>query len=219
MKVKGYLVTTDIEKAFDSLDHTFLISALEKRGFGKTFIDWIKIFLNEQESSVIKGGITTKYFKLEKGARQGDPVSEYLFMLCLEILFLLIKNNKNIKVIKMFENTFLYTAYEDDSACFLKDKNSIKELLNTISYFSSFTGLKTNLSKCKVAGISALKGVKVAVCGIKCICLTKEAIKILGVFFSYDNNLQLENNFRKTILNIKRILNMWRQRNLHKRAK
>ena len=41
MKVKGYLVTTDIEKAFDSLDHTFLISALEKLGFGKTFIDWI----------------------------------------------------------------------------------------------------------------------------------------------------------------------------------
>ena len=116
MKVKGYLVTTDIEKAFDSLDHTFLISALEKRGFGKTFIDWIKIFLNDQEACVIKGGITTKYFKLEKGARQGDLVSEYHFMLCLEILFLLIKNNKNIKGIKMFDNTFLCTAYADDSA-------------------------------------------------------------------------------------------------------
>ena len=50
MKLKGYLVTTDIEKAFDSLDHTFLINALEKSGFGKTFINWIKIFLNEQES-------------------------------------------------------------------------------------------------------------------------------------------------------------------------
>ena len=55
MKVKGYLVTIDIEKAFDSLDHTFLISALEKFGFGKAFIDWIKIFLNEQESCVING--------------------------------------------------------------------------------------------------------------------------------------------------------------------
>ena len=42
MKVKGYLVTTDIEKAFDSLHHTFLIKALEK--FGKPFIDWIKYF-------------------------------------------------------------------------------------------------------------------------------------------------------------------------------
>ena len=87
---------------------------------------------------------------------------------------------------------------------FLKDKNSIKELLNTINYFSSFMGLKPNLSKCEVARIGALKGVKVAICGIKCIDLTKEAIK----------NLQLENNFRKTILNIERILKMSRQRNL-----
>ena len=62
-------MTIDIEKYFDSLDHTFLISALEKFGFGKTFIDWIKIFLNEQESYVINGGTTAKYFKLEKGAR------------------------------------------------------------------------------------------------------------------------------------------------------
>ena len=68
MKVNGYLVTTDIEKSFDSLDHTFLISVLEKFGFGKTFIDWIEIFLNEQESCVLNGGITKKYFKLEKSA-------------------------------------------------------------------------------------------------------------------------------------------------------
>ena len=55
MKVKGYLVTIDIEKAFDSLDHTFLIIVLEKSGFGKTLINWIKIFLNDQELCVING--------------------------------------------------------------------------------------------------------------------------------------------------------------------
>ena len=48
-----------------------------------------------------------------------------------------------------------------------------------------------------MAGIGALKGIKVAVCVIKCIDLTKEAIKILGVFFSDDKNLPLENNFKK----------------------
>ena len=89
-------MTVDIGKTFDSLNHTFLISAKEKLGFGKTFIDWIKIFLNELESCVINGGITTQYFKLEKGAQQGDPVSAYLFILCLETLFTLIKNKKNI---------------------------------------------------------------------------------------------------------------------------
>ena len=49
----------------------------------------------------------------------------------------------------MFDNTFLCTAYGNNSAFFLKDKNSIKELLNTTNYFSSFAGLKPNLSKCE----------------------------------------------------------------------
>ena len=70
-----------------------------------------------------------------------------------------------------------------------------------------------------MAGIGALKWVKVAICGIKGNDLTKEAIKILGVFFPYDKNLQLENNFRKIILNIERILEMWRRRNLTQEGK
>ena len=120
---------------------------------------------------------------------------------------MLIKHNKNIKGIKAFENTFV-SAYEHDSAFFLRDKISINELMNTINYFSSFTGLKPSLSKCEVAGIDALKGAKMPICGIKCINLTKEAIKISRVFFSYDKNVQLENNFRKTTINIERILKM-----------
>ena len=78
-KTKGYLVTIDIEKAFDSLDHSFLLTTLKKFGFGTNFIDWIKIFLNEQESCVINGGVTTQYFKLEEGAQQ---VTQYQ-LLCL----------------------------------------------------------------------------------------------------------------------------------------
>ena len=59
-------------------------------------------------------------------------------------------------------NTFLYKAYADDTTLFFKKWSSIKELLNTISLFLSFSGLKPNLSKCKVAGIGLLKGVKMA---------------------------------------------------------
>ena len=69
-----------------------------------------------------------------------------------------------------------------------------------------------------MAKIGPQKQVKVAICGIKCIDLTKEALKILGVFFSYEKNLQLENNFRKTILNIERIVKLWRGMNRHLRA-
>ena len=55
-----------------------------------------KTILNNQESCIINGGITTKYFKLDTGTRQGDPISAYLFVLVLEIVFNLIKQDKNI---------------------------------------------------------------------------------------------------------------------------
>ena len=47
---KGFFVTADIEKAFDSVSHHFLIAILEKIGFGTEFIEWIKVLLNNQES-------------------------------------------------------------------------------------------------------------------------------------------------------------------------
>ena len=83
---------------------------------------------------------------------------------------------------------------------------SIKQLLNTISLFSLFSGLKPNLSKCEAAGIGLLKGVKVAVCRIKCIDLIQDAIKILGIFFSYNKDIKLQQNLKKAIISIE---NFW----------
>ena len=92
----------DIEKAFDSLDHDFLISTLEKYCFGKNFILWVKILLRDHESCVINGGTTTKYFQLERGARQGDPISAFLFGLALEVLFILIKSKPETEGMTIF---------------------------------------------------------------------------------------------------------------------
>ena len=183
LKIKGYLVTMDIEKAFESLDHSFLISAFKKFGFGENFIDWIKILLYKKESCVLNGGFTTKYFNLEKGARQGDPISAYLFILASEILFSLIKNDSSIKGIKVFDYVILYTAYADDSTFFLKDLASVKKLLD-IFYYSKYSRLKPNFSKCEIAGIGSLKGVEVAVCGIKCVNLKVNTIKIHTIISS-----------------------------------
>ena len=86
-----------------------------KIGFGETFIKWIQILLKNQESCIINGGSTTKYFKLEKCTRQWDPISAYLVILVLEIAFLYINKSKNIKGMNVFNNVFLYSPNADDT--------------------------------------------------------------------------------------------------------
>ena len=78
------------------------------------------MLLEYQESCIINGGNTTKYFELQKGARQGNPISAYLFILCLEIVFILIRADKRVKGINIFNHTYLYSAYTDDTTFFLK---------------------------------------------------------------------------------------------------
>ena len=60
LNLSEYFVTIDFEKAFDSLNHQFLLEVLNKFGFPDYFLEWISIFLKKQESCVINGGTTTK---------------------------------------------------------------------------------------------------------------------------------------------------------------
>ena len=184
--LEGFLVTVDIEKAFDSVNHCFLLQILPKFGFGIDFVRSIKMILKNQESRIINGGKTTRYFKLERGPRQGDPISAYLFILVLEIFFILVKNNTKVKGLNIFKHEFLYTAFADDTTFFLKDRISIIELTNELNIFPNFSGLKPNKTKCEIAGIGVLNGVQVALCGMKCVNLNNGIVKMLAVHFSYN---------------------------------
>ena len=102
-----------------------------------------------------------------------------MFILVLEVAFLFIIQSENINGFDTFENRFLYTAYADDTTFFLKDEKSIIELMKTFDIFLTFSGLKPNKNKCKIAGLGALKGIKLAFCGMECIDLIFSTIRTL----------------------------------------
>ena len=97
---------------------------------------------------------------------------------------------------------------------FLKNAESIKNLVEIFNTFSLFSGLKPNLTKCEIAGIGALKGVQVAVCGTRCIDLCNEAIKILGTYVSCNSRIKKESNLLKIVSIVQSALNLWRYRKL-----
>ena len=82
-------------------------------------------------------------------------------------MFNLIKQNKDIHGLTFFDHTFLYIAYADDTTFFLKDKESVKNVINIFDTFCFYSGLKPNNSKCEIAGIDVLKGVSIELCGMK----------------------------------------------------
>ena len=163
---------------------------LRKFGYGIGFVSWIKTILKNQESCINNGGKTTNYFKLEKGARQGDHISAYLFILVFEI-------SQRLKGWISLDMNFLCTAYANDTTFFLKDRESIMALMNELNT-SNFSGLKPNKIKCEIEGIGALNGVQVALCGMKYVNLNNETVKMLGVHFSYNKNFEQD----KTIPNM-----------------
>ena len=212
--IGGYLLIADIEKAFDSMDHTFLIACLQKFGFGQYFIDWIKVLLNKNESCVINGGTTSLYFLLKRGARQGDPIAAYLFIIALEIFFINVRSDTSINKLEIFDHSFLLSAYADDTTFFVQDINSVKIILNIFDYFSVFSGFKLNKAKCEICGIGSLKGDNTALCNIKNVNLLNDTIKVLGIHFSYNQRLSNDKNFVCTIEKIENVLKVWRMRHL-----
>ena len=66
--------------------------------------------------------------------------------------------------------------------------------------------LKPNKEKFEIAGVAILNRVQVALCGMKCINLKSETVKILGVHFLYNKNLEQDKNFYKHLLKIESIL-------------
>ena len=208
-EIKNTKYTT--EKAFDLLDHNFLISTLGKYGFGQNFILWVQILLKDQESRVI--GKTTKYFLLRRGARQFDPISTFLFILALEILFLLTKTKPEITELTVFDHCYLYSACADDTTFSLKDTISMKNMVDTFHFFFRLLRIKTKLVKIGEYRYWSSERVQVTICGMYCVNVKNDTVKTLGTHFSYNVKLKGENIYT-TVTDIQQVLKMWKMRNL-----
>ena len=212
--VPGYILTVDLEKAFDSIDPVFLIACLEKFGFGDHFLSLVKILLHNNESCVMNAGHTTKYFPLDRGARQGDPIAAYFFIIVLEIFFIMLRSNRNIKRLRVLDFEYLLTAYADDTTFFIADIDSVKIIFDTFDNFSMFSGMRVNQSKCELTGIGVKKNELTALAGVANVSLMNNSIRVLGVHFSYNQKIFSDRNFLDVLKKIQAVIRIWGMRPL-----
>lgn len=122
---EGIILKLDFEKAFDSVDWDFLSGALEGFGFGWQWINWLKSFFTSMKASVLVNGSPTDEFSFQRGLRQEDPLSPYLFNIVGEVFHVIMERAKELGLIQGIHlndefNNFSHLQFADDTILFLK---------------------------------------------------------------------------------------------------
>ncbi|XP_071726751.1 uncharacterized protein [Rutidosis leptorrhynchoides] len=160
--LKSLIFKVDFEKAFDCLNWDFL---MEIMGFGDKWRKWIHSCLKSASISVLVNGSPTSEFNIERGVRQGDPLSPFLFILAAEGLNVLtkmaVRNNLFIGVeVGNNKIPISHLQYADDTIFFGEwGEGNLRNLMKILKCFELTSGLKVNYHKSILYGVGVDKGI------------------------------------------------------------
>ena len=158
-KKAAILLKLDFQKAFDSVSWPFLAWTLERMGFPPRWILWITSCVSSAAASILVNGTPSKPFKLQRGLRQGDPLSPFLFVFAAEVMNLMIKKAVSMNLwtgVDVSKNgpNITHLQFADDTLLFApSDRQSLKNIKMVLILFQLTSGLKINFHKSEILGV------------------------------------------------------------------
>jgi hypothetical protein len=142
------IISLDAEKAFDKIQHPFMIKVLEKSGIQGPYLNIIKAIYSKPVANIKLNGEKLEAIPLKSGTRQGCPLSLYLLNIVLEVPSRAIQQQKEINGIQIGKEEVKISLFADDMIVYISDpKNFTRELLNLINSFSAVAGYKIKSNK------------------------------------------------------------------------
>ena len=213
--LSGLLLNIDFEKAFDSISWEFMFKVLKAFGFQKDICKWISVFYKGIKSCVIVNGQVSDWFSIKRGCRQGDPVSPYLFILCAEILAIMIRENPDIHGIIINGVEYKLSQYADDTELFLSgDRKSFETCVETLFRFGRVSGLHVNSSKTNVVWLGNKKKSDIRYMQHLGLDWNPSKFKILGIWFTNDLKECIKLNYSERLADINHLFKVWVKRQL-----
>ena len=139
------MLLIDFEKAFDSVSWSFIKKTPSFFRFGPDIKLWIEIFYKNIKSYVVVKGQMSTWFQIERGCRQGDPLSPYIYVLCARILAVRIRQSSGVNGIKIKDVEYLISQFADDTSIYLDgSRESFENVIKILTEFAIWSGLKIN---------------------------------------------------------------------------
>ena len=131
LKDKNHMIfSIDAEKAFDKIQHPFMIKTVQKAGIEGTYFNIIKAIYDKPRANVILNGEKLKAFPLKSRTRQGCQLSPLLFNIVLEVLATAIRAEKEIKGIQIGKKEVKLSLFADDMILYIENpKDSTRKLI------------------------------------------------------------------------------------------
>lgn len=107
----------EAEKAFDNVNWEFMKALIKKLNLGHKFGNVIEAIYSHQTMTLLINNNTSKPIMIQKGTRQGCPLSPLLFILFLETLLKQVQKDPKIKGLQIKSHTYKYRAFADDIVC------------------------------------------------------------------------------------------------------
>ena len=154
---EGFMaVKLDMSKAYDRVEWRFLAAVMQKMGFNDKWRSWIMECISSVSYSFMINGEVKEYVIPQRGIRQGDPLSPYLFLLCSEgftNLFQKVATERRIEGMRISRQgpRLTHLFFADDSLIFCKaDYQNASELRRILQVYERGTGQLINLEKSSV---------------------------------------------------------------------
>ena len=159
----------------------------------------------------------TQFFTLERGVRQGCPLSVYLFLLVVELLAIKIRNNKDINGVQLKNTNLKISQMADDTCLFLRDNYSISVALQILTDFAVVSGLKTNVEKTKAYNVGKKRDSIIE--KDFNVQWDKNDMSLLGLTITSDPDIHIRDNIDPKIELMINLFKVWSRRSLTLKGK
>ena len=207
--IEGVLLLLDFEKAFDSLEWSFVEKCLRVLGLSEYILNCFTTLYSNVTSTVENNGHLFRFFPVSCGVRQGDPFSPYIFILSIELLSAAIKYDPDVKGILLDNSEYVITQYADDSTLTLDNNpESLNKALFLIKIFGECSGLKANFEKKTMDRGKTGCGEEIRT--VEPIIWNHEGkFKLLGIKYELLNADHFSVNFNEKLQSVQTLLSDW----------